>query len=98
MNHRNAIPANGMSSDATLNRVLPASSHWEPGAAPSGSALRIRKIARPNSTAPGFRSGLAGQQPDHQSVGLGQQVVLGVAQFGVDESLAALGFPDPAAR
>ena len=41
---------------------------------------------------------LAGQQPDHQPVGLGQQIAVRVTQFGVDERLAPLGLADPAAR
>ena len=51
MNHRNAIPANGMIFAATPRLVLPATSHCAPDSAPSGNASRISTSAVPNNTA-----------------------------------------------
>ena len=51
MNHRKAIPANGMIFAAILMFLLPASNHCEPGSAPSGSARRIKIKHVPNSSA-----------------------------------------------
>src|SRR5690606_13641519 len=120
MNHRNAMPASGISTAATLRFVLAPSSHGEPDPDSSGIDVRISSMAAPNRTAnstparPAARGvdnrrarrgrfaviyrllGLAGQQANHQSVGLGEQIVVAVMQFGVDEGLAVLGLPDPA--
>ncbi len=51
MNHRKLIPANGMSLAARSILALPVSSHCEPGEPPSGSDVRIRISAAPNSRA-----------------------------------------------
>ena len=51
MNHRNAIPANGINTDAILTRRSRQSSHRDPGGPPSGRAVRISTSAVPNSTA-----------------------------------------------
>ena len=51
MNHRKLIPANGISTAAIFILPLAASSHCEPGCAPSGSDERIRIRLAPNNNA-----------------------------------------------
>ena len=58
------MPANGISIDGDLRRVLPTSTHCEPGSAPSGSAVRIRTSA----VAEQQREQHPGQPPRHAAV------------------------------
>ena len=51
MNHKKAMPANGMIIAAVLRFVRPGVNHCAPGSAPSGSAIRMRTSAVPNSRA-----------------------------------------------
>ena len=110
------MPANGIKMADTFIRWLPASSHCAPSSAPSGSAVRIRISAVPNSSpnntpakaaARGVRQRVRASAGGHgwpgsrriiSPLASASRLSVRVAQFGVDERLAALGPLDPAAH